>query len=478
MLIAILLVIQAGRVVFDPDWRDDLRQGDQHFAAGQYYAALQTYTALAAHVDHPEVALRLGIVRAIRGEYDQAEHALWRALHGQLAPDARDLAILYQGYVLDRRDQARRAWLVWSWLPSRTWCAGYAHVLRAEWALQHGDYAAAELDYRAALDQPLLADWHALVIYRLALLEAARNPAAAQTLLTTVHPPPSVPTGRLTFFLNPLLAYRDHDVQQLHTVLQSDPDLRPQLLGQFYLDHNLFALAEAQFAAIAPDSPYAQAAAAYAAYTRWRAGDSRQSLKQLQNLVAAHPDDSRARTLLALVYLYQANTDAARAQIDTIAALAPTNPDTHLAWAHWYTAQSDYVRASQEYQRALAQAQPEQRGQYALLVARFHLYTTYEVCTYGLPAAELAIESLGAHDEAWTVLAASRYYCADFQGAVAAAQQALQYNPRADAAFYLGLALNATGERAAAQIALKRAADIAPASIWRERAEDRLNWWY
>ncbi len=478
VLIAIPLVAQSARMVFHNDWRDDLRQGDQYFATGQYYTALQTYTTLADQVDHAEIALRIGIIRAIRGEYDQAEYALWQALHGRLAPDARDLAVLYQGYVLDRRDQAQRARQVWSWLPSHTWFAGYAHVLQAEWALYHGDYAAAELDYRAALDQFLLADWHSLVIYRLALLQAATNPPAAQTLLAALHQPPSVPMTRLAFFLKPLLAYNDHDVQQLHTVLQADPDLRPQLLGQFYLDHNLFALAEAQFAAIAADSPHARAAAAYAAYTRWRAGDRDQSLKQLQSLVAAHPNDPRARTLLALVYLNQANADAARIQIDTITALAPTNPDTHLAWAHWYTAQSDYVNASQEYQRALEQAQPEQRGKYALLVARFHLHTTYEICTYGLPAAELAIETLDAHEEAWTTLAASRYYCADFQGAIEAAQQALQYNARADAAFYLGLALNATGERAAAQIALTHAADLAPASIWRERAEDRLNWWY
>ncbi len=478
VFIAILLVAQSAHIVFRTDWRDALRQGDQYFAAGQYYAALQTYTTLAAHVDSPEIALRIGIMRAIRGEYDQAEHALWRALHGQLAPDARELAMLYQGYVLDRRDQAQRAWQVWSWLPSHTWFAGHAHVLRAEGALHYGDYAAAELDYRAALGQPLLADWYMFVIYRLALLQAASNPTAAQTLLAAVHHPPPVPMARLAFFLKPLLIYSDHDVQQLHRVLQSDPDLRPQLLGQFYLDHNLFALAEAQFTAIAPDSPYAQAAAAYAAYTRWRAGDSAQSLNQLQRLVAAHPDDPRARTLLALVYLNQANTNAARAQINTITALAPTSPDTHLAWAHWYIAQSDYVNASQEYQRVLNQAQPEQRGKYALLVARFHLYTTYEICTYGLPAAELAVGSLEDHEEAWTTLAACRYYCADFQGAVAAAQQALQYNAGADAAFYLGLALNAMGERAAARIALKRAADLAPASIWRERAENRLHQWY
>lgn len=476
-LLAFLLLVHAARLVFQPDPHDQLRRADALFQTGHYYAALQSYISLAEQEETPEMLLRLGMVRAVRGEHIPAERSLLRALGGGLRGETHDLGALYLGHVLDRRGESRQALAAWDRLARTSPLDGVRRVLRAEVALRRGDYAAAEADYRAALGPGLPDDWRALVVYRLALLRAASDPGAALVEVITGREQPALApaqAGRRTAFLQPLLPYVEPDTDRLLAILRADAAERSQLLGQLYLDHNLFALAEAQFAQVAHDSPNALAAAAYAAYTRWLAGDTEGGMHRLEDLVATYPDEPRARTLLALVYLSQENAAAARAQIDTIATMAPAAPDTHLAWANWYVAQRDYVQASTEYQRALSQAPPEQRGSYALLVARFHLTTTYRLCQNGLPAAETAAEMLGSNAEAWTTLAASRYYCGEFAGAVAAARRALSATPDADAAFYLGSALAALGQWDAARRALVDAADLAPASVWRERAEERL----
>lgn len=476
-LTALLLLTQAIRLLVQPDMRDELRRADAFFQLGHYHTALQHYLTLAEAHDNAEVALRIGMIRAIRGELIAAEHSLRRAMGYGLHGEEHDLAVLYLGQVLNERGERQEAVQVWGWIAPESSLDSVRRVLRAELALRQGDYAAAEADYRAARTPALPADWHTHVAYRLGLLRAARDARSALDELTatqnqsgaflsqSIHPNP---------LLSPLVPYTKYDRDHLVAILQADARDRSQLLGQLYLDLNLFALAEAQFTQVAPDSPHALAAAAYAAYTRWLAGDMQGGLIQLEDLVAAYPDESRARTLLALVYLAQEDTDAARAQIDTIAMLAPENPDTHLAWANWYVAQRDYVQASDEYQRALAQATPDQRGRYALLVARFHLTTTYQLCERGLPAAEVAATALPADAEAWTTLAASRYHCGEFADTVTAARQALDITADADAAFYLGAALADQGEWVPARRALVQAADLDPDSIWRERAEERL----
>ena len=76
-------------------------------------------------------------------------------------------------------------------------------------------------------------------------------------------------------------------------------------------------------------------------------------------------------------------------------------------------------------------------------------------------------------DDATTlrVLAACRYYCDQPLAATHAAEMASQAGAGAEAAYYLGLALAALGEQQAAREALIRAADLAPASPLRQRAE-------
>jgi len=155
---------------------------------------------------------------------------------------------------------------------------------------------------------------------------------------------------------------------QLTAALLAPAEQRPQLLGQLYLNAQLFGLAEAQFATVAPGSPSALAAATYAAYTRWIAGDRVEGLQRIQDLVAAHPTDARARALLALAYLSTHDTPGAQAQLEIVRAQAPRVPETHLAWAQWYTAHHDYVAADDEYRRAFNDAAPNERGRYALVL--------------------------------------------------------------------------------------------------------------
>jgi tetratricopeptide (TPR) repeat protein len=180
--------------------------------------------------------------------------------------------------------------------------------------------------------------------------------------------------------------------------------------------------------------------------------------------------------LLALAYLTVNAGEAAAAEIDAVARLSPGAADVQLAWASWYAAQRDYASAAAAYQQAVLLAAPVERGRYALLGAQFYLTTTYALCDEGLPLAEAAAQALPADGAALTTLAATYYACAQFAAAAEAARaaQAAGAGAGADAAYYLGAALAALGETPAARRQLIRAADLAPASIWRERAETML----
>ncbi len=279
--------------------------------------------------------------------------------------------------------------------------------------------------------------------------------------------------------MKPLLSRLDPDLGRLVAALQAEPGQREQMLGQIYLDAGWYALAEAQFAAVAPGSPGALAAATYAAYTSWRSGARAEGQQQLEALVAAYPEEPRARALLALVYLADADPDGARTQLDLVRSMAPRSPDTHLAWAQWYAARHDYEAAAQEYRRALDQALPEDRGRYALALARFHLDTGLQVCDIGPPAAEEAVRFLPEQAGAWVVLAQARFTCGDATGARTAAERALALSPaNPEATYYLGRALASLGKRVEARSALIQVADLAPSSALAcpRRNPDRYAW--
>jgi Tfp pilus assembly protein PilF len=464
------------RMVFRPDPLDDLRRADGLFAAGRYHDARAAYAAIVARSPRFAPALvRLGAVYTLRGERAAANETLAFAIGLRPSQADYELARLYQGRLAADAGHRAEAALYWSRIGERSAWFPLRRVLEAENLLALADYAGAEAAYRAALLPGLPRSWRALVATRLALLRASSDPAAALAELDphTLPAEPPAPAGLP--FVAPLLPAADPDARQLAAVLRAPAEQREQLLGQLYLHTRLYGLAEAQFATVAPDSPSAIAAAAYAAYTRWSAGDLVEGLRQLQGLVAAHPSEPSARALLALAYLSARDQGGARVQLDMIRALAPRAPDTHLAWAQWYAAQHEYVAAAEEYRRALGDARPDERGVYALAQARFHLDTSLHLCESGLPAAEEAARLMPGAPNAWSTLAAARFGCGDAAGGRAAAEQALQHDPAsAEASYYLGRALAALGDRPAARLALINAADLAPASPWRERAEAQI----
>ncbi|NJN67561.1 MAG: tetratricopeptide repeat protein [Chloroflexaceae bacterium] len=342
--------------------------------------------------------------------------------------------------------------------------------------MRQAHYRAAEAHYRTAARFPLPSDWGTLVVYRLALLRAARDPGAAldglegAPVLFAVRPPDG--------FLTPLLPDTNSQAGTLLSILQAsaDPFHQAQLLGQFYLSQSHYALASDQFTRVPPDHPDALAASVSLACTRWKMGDIRGSIRDLEALVTAHPDQPSLRVMLAIIYLSQPDEDAARRHLHILTRNYPDRPEVYLLWSHWYLFHRDYVNASRGYHKAMAQAVVPfaQRGRYALLAARYHLATTYAICEEGLPAAETAVRALPEDGRAWTTLTASRYSCRDLPGARAAAHQALNHGAGAEAAFYLGATLLEMGDIPAARAALIQAADLAPDTVWRERAETRL----
>ena len=474
LLAAAVVVGAALWLALRPDGRDALRAADRLLAAGRYHEALAAYEPLAPGL--PAAQLRAGMVRALRGERVPAERALRSAMQRGLAPADYHLALLYLGRALADDGRAALAASTWLLLEDCRAPAACAYVapgraLAADEAMARGDYLAAEAGHGAALAAPLPPGWADHRRYRLALLRAADAPEEAARLLAAAPPAPAPPDPLLA----PLLPPAGEGPGQLAAVLAEEPSRRPQLLGQLYLGLGLYGLAEGQFARVNPRGPEALGAAAYAAYTRWRAGDAPGGLARLEAIVAEHPDEARARTLLALAYLTADASDAARDQIEAVARLAPGDPDIELAWASWHAARREYDQAGLAYGRALAAAPPDAQGAYALLAARFHLATTYELCEAGLPLAERAAGLLPDNPDALATVAAHRYHCGQFAAAAAAAREARGAGSGPEAAYYLGAALAAMGARDEARAALISAADLAPASDWRRRAEIALS---
>ncbi len=464
---AVLLVFGAWRLILQPDPRDALRAADRLYASGRYHVALAAYLPLAEKL--PGAQLRVGMLRALRGEANDAERALRSAMEQGLATADYHLALLYLGQSLAVDNRTALAADTWRLLedcrsPAACVYRGPGRVLAGELALRQGEYAVAEAAFRRALNEPLAAEWAAVAQYRLDLL----GNAAALAAPVTVNP--------LSLQIAPLLPAIGAGPEQLAVLRDLPVAQRAQALGEFYLSLGFYGLAEAEFAQVDPAGPAARSAAVYAAYTRWRAGDAQGGLARLEALVAADPGDPQARTLLALAYLTVNAGDAAAAEIDVVARLTPGAADVQLAWASWYAAQRDYAAAALAYQQALGLAEPAEQGRYALLGAQFHLTTTYALCDEGLPMAEIAAAALPANSAALTTLAASRYACAQFAPAVEAARAAQAAGAGADATYYLGAALAALGDTAPAREQFIRAADLAPASLWRERSELALSY--
>jgi hypothetical protein len=467
LLVSALVLAAAAGLAFRPDARDALRPADALLAAGRYHAALGAYLRLAdAYPDWAEASLRVGLLRALRGEHDAAVRALYTALAQGLRGARRDLASLYLGQALLRSGRTAQAADVWGRVPSSSPYAPPLRVLEGERDLARGSYAAAEDAYAASLTWGLPSAWRQLAAYRLTLLRGEANSAPV------AEAPADESRGQVdTALLGPLLPRVPADSAQLAAVLRSQAPARAQLLGQLYLEQRLYGGALAQFSAVPPQGALGEVAALGAAYARMRSGDSGGAAQALERIVQADKGDAPARTLLALAYVAASRFDAAEQQVAALAAMPGQQEPALLAAASLASARRDYTAAADAYQRLLAAAPPAERGRYALLVAGFHLGSGYGVCGDGLDAADTAARLLPENPAALTALAGARLYCADAPGAALAARAALAHQQRPDAAYYLGAALAAQGQREAARAALIAAADLSPDSVWRERAE-------
>jgi Flp pilus assembly protein TadD len=97
------------------------------------------------------------------------------------------------------------------------------------------------------------------------------------------------------------------------------------------------------------------------------------------------------------------------------------------------------------------------------------------LCDEGIAAAQDATALAPNDAHTWLTLAAAQRHCRRYADAVTAAQQGLALAPDDPALhFYVGAALWEDDQREQARAYLLRAADLAPASTWRERAEDIL----
>lgn len=473
------MLIAAARLTFQPDPHDALRQADALFAAGRYYEAFHAYHALATHTpDFAPARLRLAMTLVVRGEGPAASREFGWALKLGLNDSGMMLARLYQGRMaadMGYADEARR---MWAQIPPSSALYGLRLALEAEERLRRDDYAGAEAGYRAALAAGLPESWRRSAYARIAALRAAYDPTGAWDDLRRAIAVTRDPLPVEQPLAAPLRPLPRPDPTQIAAILAADAAIRPQLLGQVYLAAGWLPLAEAQFALARNQAPLSRAAEAFTAYTHLSGGDYTLAIARLRDLVAAAPDDSRPRIVLALVYLAAQDASAAFAEIQEARHLAPDDPDVLLALGEWHAAQRDYVTAAAAYAGARRLAPPERRGAYALIQAQYHLRTSLQVCDQGLPAAAEAVAWLPGNAQAWSALAQARLVCGDATGSRDAAAQAFQLDPASpEAAYHYGRALAALGDRMAARDALIRAADLAPASEWRVRAEAQMAAW-
>ncbi len=476
VLMTTLLALQ---LAFRPDRRDALRQADALFVEGRYYEAFHAYHRLATRMPSFATArLRLGMMLTVRGEASAASREFGWALRLGLDPAEQALARLYQGRVAAALGYADEATRMWSQINPASPLYSLRLVLEAEERLRHHDYTGAEAGYRAALAAGLPDSWRSIAHTRIAALRAGYDPAGAGNELRMAVTGDRGPRPVEQPLATPLRPVPRPDAGQLAAILAADATIRPQLLGQVYLDAGWIALAEVQFAIARERGSLTQAAEVYFAYAHMSGGDVAIALARLRDLTLVAPDDPRPRTLLALAHLAARDAQAAFTELQKARRLAPDDPDVLLALGVWHVAQRDYLAAAAAYDEARQAAPPAKRGTYALAQAQHHLKTSLQICEKGLPVALEAVSLLPDDTQSWLALAQARLACGDAAGAREAAAQAQLLDPGSpEAAYHYGKALAALGDRTAARRALIRAADLSPASEWRIRAEEQMAVW-
>jgi tetratricopeptide (TPR) repeat protein len=169
----------------------------------------------------------------------------------------------------------------------------------------------------------------------------------------------------------------------LLTGCSRDPNVRKQKYfdsGGRYFAEGKYREAIIQYSnAVQIDSRFAQAHYQLSqAYLK--TGESNRAFQELTRTVELAPDNYRARTDLANLLVTVRNPDGspiletmkqAKVQLDVLRDKQPNNPETHEAWANYYSAQNNIGAAMREMQSAIA-ADPNRSESY-LLLALFQL---------------------------------------------------------------------------------------------------------
>lgn len=162
-----------------------------------------------------------------------------------------------------------------------------------------------------------------------------------------------------------------------------DPNVRKQKYfdsGGKYFAEGKYREAAIQYSnAIQIDSRFADAHYQLS-QSYLKMGDTRRAFQELTRTVELAPDNYRAHTDLANLLVTVRNPDGtpvqdtmrqAKAHIDILREKQPNNPETHEAWANYYSAQNNIGAAMQEMQQAIA-VDPTRSESY-LLLALFQL---------------------------------------------------------------------------------------------------------
>lgn len=474
----VLLALAAWLVLRPTPYAAELRAAERLWQMGRSAEARQQYLALAQQPAVPaRVSVRLAALALLRGECVEAQTYAARALLDQLRRDEAAQMHLVMAQCAAERGAGNRAEAEWASVDPYSPYFDLVAVLRGEYALRNGLEQPATAQFRTADQSALPEPWSSLIRLRLALLRAADNPAEAQQLLAAI--PRTLPDQGPD--LRPWLPLASLQIvaqaRQLEAILRAPADQQAQLLGQQLSELGLYRLALARFERVDPAAPGALLAQAHAAFMRWQLEQTAAATTQLRELATVAPREPVIATLYATALVQQGALDAADAALNPAEAAAPLDPAIPLVRADVLAARREYTRAASELQRARDIARPAARGRYALALADFYLSRAYNLCSAGVDAARAATNSAPDDPTAWRTLAALYYHCRAYDAAAVAARAGLdRVSYDAGLRYFLGVALQASGQNAQGREQLLAAADLAPASEWRARAEAALGW--
>ena len=157
-----------------------------------------------------------------------------------------------------------------------------------------------------------------------------------------------------------------------------DPNVRKQKYfasGEKYFAEAKYREAAIQYAnAVQIDPRFAQAHSQLA-QTYLKLGDSSRAFQELNRAVELAPDNYRAHTDLANLLVSVRNPDGspvsdtlkqAKGHLDLLTQEQPNNPETHEAWANYYSTQNDIAAAIREAQQAV-HLDPSRSESYVML---------------------------------------------------------------------------------------------------------------